>query len=820
MSAHPAYDLRRLSPHLFEPATFVDRGVNVPFTTPILLGARARPQADGDSLEILIPNPSGADGVYILPWASIPEFCTPTLHDRRLWYLLRDETIITPDIVREAAEIAAVEGHAGRAASIAVHEARQAREDRAKRINFGLLLHLIKQMEGSVPDRPAPELDDPRQLALRSQRAVQACAQRLRLTTEAVAAALEELARAFNGLGMPQDNNLAPSRRLIAELQNLAASIQIWRSNLPAHASLRPSELLEKSLQLTLDCTFKAAEQFDGLMSDTFGAIRAWQQDRQDILQELTRLDWLLDGWGTILGIWNAAESSDKNAALMEMAILAPILPKEVMGWLGSQTDMAQERRKVRIVQQFEDWRSGRMFDMIARNENLSFNSGQTRGKPLIGKKPRVSQAGKSGSPKTGTGLATGANGNPGKVEPGVRNQFAETRHLVHALASASDMALAQVIEILDRLPDRLEADRLLDAARPRLKQIRPARSLQFTRLLFLPLDGAISDNKDWQKGDARLPRCALQPIAEALRLAMGPEAERIEASFQGKFFHDTPVVDRVGRALWAAAAGWAPKITPGPRWERTGLRPDDFAPLVQLAANVWQHAGPIWAAVQLAGWGPPDDAVRAALSPMADEDSPAFSMALATLMLKATSPGRVASEAARLTEKATSIADAAVDDWLQKARVELPGEDLIMAASFAESFGRAFQDLENAPPTRNPRRSARLVHLRQEAEMTCRLAYEEGLQTHILGKLQSLCSAATPELILAVESQARALRRIETIGRRYSLDHGYDGAGQRITAALEATKKGLEPGGMTRLDLARLAEILLGPEVALGFLS
>jgi hypothetical protein len=381
-------------------------------------------------------------------------------------------------------------------------------------------------------------------------------------------------------------------------------------------------------------------------------------------------------------------------------------------------------------------------------------------------------------------------------------------------------MALAQVIEILDRLPDRLEADRLLDAARPRLKQIRPARSLQFTRLLFLPLDGAISDNKDWQKGDARLPRCALQPIAEALRLAMGPEAERIEASFQGKFFHDTPVVDRVGRALWAAAAGWAPKITPGPRWERTGLRPDDFAPLVQLAANVWQHAGPIWAAVQLAGWGPPDDAVRAALSPMADEDSPAFSMALATLMLKATSPGRVASEAARLTEKATSIADAAVDDWLQKARVELPGEDLIMAASFAESFGRAFQDLENAPPTRNPRRSARLVHLRQEAEMTCRLAYEEGLQTHILGKLQSLCSAATPELILAVESQARALRRIETIGRRYSLDHGYDGAGQRITAALEATKKGLEPGGMTRLDLARLAEILLGPEVALGFLS
>jgi len=300
----------------------------------------------------------------------------------------------------------------------------------------------------------------------------------------------------------------------------------------------------------------------------------------------------------------------------------------------------------------------------------------------------------------------------------------------------------------------------------------------------------------------------------------MGQEVERIEASFQGKFFHDIAAVDRAGRPLWAAAARLASDMKPGPRWERSGLRPDDFAPLVELAAGVWRHAGPIWAAVQLAGWGPPDDAVRAALAPMTDEASPAFTMALATLMLKATSPGQVAREAARLSDKAASIADTAVDEWLERARVQLPSEDLIAAASFAEAFGRAFQDLENAPTTRNPRRGARLVQLRQEAEVTCRLAYEDGLETHILRQLPSLCAAATPELILAVEGQARALRRIESIGRRYGLDHGYDGAARRIAAALEAARRALEPGGMTRLDLARLAEILLGPEAALTYLG
>ncbi len=820
MQPSPAYNLDRLSPNLYEPATFADRGVNVPFTTPVLLGARARPQTEREGLEILIPNPSGGEGVYILPWAAIPEICTPTLHDRRLWYLLKDEIVLTPAIVREASETAALEGHAGRAAMMAVTQARQGRQDRAKRINFGLLLILIKQMEGPNPGLPAPELDDPRQVALRGQRAVMACAQRLRMTTETVAAALEELARAINGLGMPQDNDLAPSRRLITELQSLAVAIDSWRCDLPAHADSGSVTLVSKSLHLTLEGALKAAERFDTMTGDTYAAIQAWQRDRLDIIHELSRLDWLLDGWEAILGIWNAADTSDKSAALMEMAVLAPILPKEVMDWLGFAPDMAQERRKVRIVRQFEDWRSGRVMDMIARNENLTFSIGQSRGKAIIIKKASVARPDNNTASKGVGRAADMAHGNSGKDAGRGRGRFAETRYLVHALASASDMALAQVIEILDRLPDRSEADRLLDAARPRLQQIRPSRRLQFTRLLFLPLDGAISDTRDWQKGDARLPRTALPGIAEALRLAMGAEAERLEAAFTGKTFHDVAAVDRAGRILWAAAAQLAPSLKPGPRWDRTGLRETDFVSLVGLASGVWRHAGPLWAAIQLAGWGPPDEAVRAALAPFVGEDSPAFGMALATLMQKATSPGQVAREAARLSDRAGSIADAAVDDWLQKARVQLPGEDLLTAATFAETFGRAFQDLENAPTTRNPHRGARLVQLRQEAEVTCRLAYEEGLETHIFRHLPDLCAAATPELILAMESQARALRRIENIGRRYGADHGYDGASRRITAALESARQALEPGGMTKLDLARLAEILVGPEAALNLLG
>ena len=67
VNAQPANKLRDFDSRRYEPATFLDRGVTVPFTTPMLMGARARPREDREGLEVIIANPSGTSGVYILP---------------------------------------------------------------------------------------------------------------------------------------------------------------------------------------------------------------------------------------------------------------------------------------------------------------------------------------------------------------------------------------------------------------------------------------------------------------------------------------------------------------------------------------------------------------------------------------------------------------------------------------------------------------------------------------------------------------------------------------------------------------------------------
>ena len=249
MSASPDRKLRDFDSRRYEPATFLDRGVSVPFTTPILMGARARPSEDRDGLEVIIANPSGGSGVYILPWAAIPQICSPTLHDRRLWYLLRDVKALSPRIVREAVEAAALEGLAGREASQAVRQARIAREAREKRINFALLLNLIKHVERPNAALPSPSMDDPRELKMRSQRAVLQSAQQLRMTTEAVASALEELSRAFNGFGLSDEREPAPSRDLIQELRRLAAGISAWRQEALCGFDTRQRRLGSRPLQ-------------------------------------------------------------------------------------------------------------------------------------------------------------------------------------------------------------------------------------------------------------------------------------------------------------------------------------------------------------------------------------------------------------------------------------------------------------------------------------------------------------------------------------------------------------------------------------------
>jgi hypothetical protein len=273
--------------------------------------------------------------------------------------------------VRETARAVAAEGLAGREAAAAV--ARAVTEDGAARMraNFLLLLDLIRRTESREEAAVPPQADTPANIESRARRAVARFAPRLGVSPEIIAAWLESLAAAFCGVGIPGDTGVSRTRALVAALKAMVQEIEIWVAQSQDPSAEHGAKLVVDAAHLTLACAATAFKDLDGLLSDTPTLLRAWREDSTDLGRRASRPDWLLDGWQVIVGLWRDADPQLRHGVLWEMALLAPVMPREVEDWVGIEEDWDRPTRLRRVVRAHEDWRSGRMLDIVARNERL-----------------------------------------------------------------------------------------------------------------------------------------------------------------------------------------------------------------------------------------------------------------------------------------------------------------------------------------------------------------------------------------------------------------------------------------------------------------
>jgi NAD(P)-dependent dehydrogenase (short-subunit alcohol dehydrogenase family) len=354
----------------YHPATFLERGVAVPFTTPLLAGTRARPSEKG-GLELVIPNPSGGRGVYILGWNSITSLCCPTLHDKILNERIAPLKHVTPATIRLVAREISAEGLAGEEAMEAASAAD--RHDRGDRLvaNYLLLLNLIRQVSGVNPE--TENMMDHVEVQRRAQLTVSTIAPRLNRSTNWVASALESIADAMAGVGINVSSTSSRLSRLVDLLRGCSADIATWSSAQQSDDQAAYCEMMCAVADFTLDLAEATLDRARALTIDVVALLRSWSNDPQITLQLAGRAEWLLDGWETICLIWRMAEDdAARRAALFEMAQLIPTLPREVRDWsdLFLETDITLRLR--RLVPLNEDWRTGTaVFSLIARNEKM-----------------------------------------------------------------------------------------------------------------------------------------------------------------------------------------------------------------------------------------------------------------------------------------------------------------------------------------------------------------------------------------------------------------------------------------------------------------
>ena len=361
----PEFHLPPLQP--YHPTTFLERGVLIPFTTPLLGGTRARP-GDKHGLELVIPNPSGGQGVYIMDWTSIPALCRPTLHDRALNDRVAAVHSIAPSTIRRVAREVAAEGLAGEEAMQAALAATDT--DRGDRTitNYLLLMALIAQVglfAGAAPGVPDIET--------RARLTVARIAPRLGRSPDWVATALEALGDVMATVGVAGQPSPSRVPRLMSILRATCAGLVAWSRVQSDADQAAYVEMACTAADYTLSLAETTLARARAQTQDLVGLLQAWATDPNPIVRLAGRPEWLLDGWEQICEIWRFAEDDgSRRAALMEIAQLIPILPREAHDWSDIAISVDPLFRLRRTIPLNEDWRTGAtVLDLIARNEHI-----------------------------------------------------------------------------------------------------------------------------------------------------------------------------------------------------------------------------------------------------------------------------------------------------------------------------------------------------------------------------------------------------------------------------------------------------------------
>lgn len=369
------------------PSSFAARGVSVPFTTPALGGARARLANHGEarrsravpgsrlagaSIELLLPNPSGKGGVYVIDWERIPQICCPTLFDRDLTKRVAALPALTPTSVLSAVYRAGAAGLAGEEVSEAAAHAAAA-EQRARLLaHVALLLALIRQGEERYGVEEPGATDQGAGAALQGleRRATRVIARFVAdrplpdTTSESLGQSIEHLAVVFGGIGLgphAADARLARLQRGVADL-----ALDAGHAAASGSESARLVELVATAVAHAGDTLLRAARE---RAEDVHGLLRDWSRGADCADLGLTRAEWLFDGWGGLVA---------KRGRLLgdydwwSLAAQMPAFPDEAAVWSPEIDGLSPSiRRWQGRTSPVGDWRMGvAPADLVAANES------------------------------------------------------------------------------------------------------------------------------------------------------------------------------------------------------------------------------------------------------------------------------------------------------------------------------------------------------------------------------------------------------------------------------------------------------------------
>ncbi|MFL5120527.1 MAG: hypothetical protein ACJ8C8_08700 [Microvirga sp.] len=356
------------------PRTFLEWGVAVPFTTPLLSSGRVRPGRRGRP-EMLMPNPSGGRGLYVFDLAAAPEVASLTLHDRLLVERLLELPAPSPSEIRKVAHEVAIEGAAGRRA------AREASAAAEADVTIGLLtrFHLVTRL---LEEAGLESIDwrnfggGDRELRTMIRDHLTKVAPRLGAPVDQLFEQIEEIGEVATPVGPPIEGSNARNDLMLGRLRTLIVSLRQWSAGDTESAAADAAAVLGAADRTVKEAS-EAQQQARDLLGGVMDLLKGWHQRAGEQLRTtFTRPEWLLDGWGQVCGLWESAARDERPAQRETLQLIRQSLPmldpgdRSGAGVAAATSDIRFDRgRRVRL---HEDWRTGlTVLENRARSELL-----------------------------------------------------------------------------------------------------------------------------------------------------------------------------------------------------------------------------------------------------------------------------------------------------------------------------------------------------------------------------------------------------------------------------------------------------------------
>ncbi|MBS0643687.1 MAG: hypothetical protein JSS43_27820 [Proteobacteria bacterium] len=356
---------------LYHPATFQERGIAVAFTTPMLAGARVRDNGRRGK-ELVMHNPSGGRGVYVIPLRGVGDHFRPTVHDTLL--LRRLETLVTlsPATVRQAVWSIALDGFAGPAARAAAEAVAEADHSQAMMTEFHLLAALVEQVEPSgepMTDAGVQVVD----LRRRGRGALTRFSRSFGRSGYDLGKALSDLAVLLAPVGAGPTASRARLALLLERVRQTRDDILDTFTRIDSNAGGTLGKAIVASADTMLSCASTTLATARALAADPITLLVRWFANRPEVLATVGRPEWFLDGWEQISLLWRAgADRHARLAALFEMAQIIPLLPREAMQWSPMPLAPASLTPNIHVASHKDDWRTGSSaLLLIDRNERM-----------------------------------------------------------------------------------------------------------------------------------------------------------------------------------------------------------------------------------------------------------------------------------------------------------------------------------------------------------------------------------------------------------------------------------------------------------------